>query len=207
MNLKTKKKGVLFLAFLLVLLVCGGIYTAYHLHPENFIGKNDIITRGEFAAMLAKELKLDAADTEKSSPSFSDIDGHWSGKYIEALIDAGILDTADYPDGFHPDDPITRAEIIKMMVRIKGQDEEAKNTQGHSGYEDQTDIKDEDKGYVIVGKETGIIGDTKDNKIHPNDPVTKGEADDLIDRSKPEPEVPAPIPPSQNPDMPKPIPT
>ena len=95
MNLKTKKKGVLFLAFLLVLLVCGGIYTVYHLHPENFIGKNDIITRGEFAAMLAKELKLEAADMEKSSPSFSDIDGHWSEKYIEALIDAGILDTAD----------------------------------------------------------------------------------------------------------------
>lgn len=207
MNLKTKKKGVLFLAFLLVLLVCGGIYTAYHLHPENFIGKNDIITRGEFAAMLSQELKLDAADTEKSSPSFSDIDGHWSEKYIEALIGAGILDPADYPDGFHPDDPITRAEIIKMMVRIKGQEEEAKNTQGHSGYEDQTEIKDEDKGYVIVGKEANIIGDTKDNKIRPNDPVTKGEADDLIDRSKPEPEVPVQTPPSQNPDAPAPTPT
>jgi hypothetical protein len=27
-----------------------------------------------------------------------------------------------------------------MMVRARGQDEEAKNTQGHSGYDDQSDI-------------------------------------------------------------------
>jgi hypothetical protein len=94
----------------------------------------------------------------KRPAQLSDIDGHWSEKNIEALIDAGIIDPADYPDGFHPDDPITRAEIIKMLVRAEGKDEEAKNTQGHSGYDDQSDIKDEDKGYVIIGREDGIIG-------------------------------------------------
>jgi hypothetical protein len=48
-------------------------------------------------------------------------------------------------------DPITRAEIIKMLVWISGMDDEAKNTQGHTGYEDQDAINDEDKGYLIVG--------------------------------------------------------
>lgn len=203
MNLKVKKKGILLLALLLVLLI-GGVYTAYRLHPENFVGKNDIITRGEFAADLAKELELDTGNAAKDPPTFSDIDGHWAGKYIEALVDADIIDPADYPDGFKPDEPITRAEIIKMMVRVKGQDEEAKNTQGHSGYDDQNDIKDDDKGYVIVGKEDGIIGDTDDNKIHPNDPVTKGEADDLIGKTNPEPATPTPAAPSQTPGTPTP---
>lgn len=207
MNLKGKKKGVLLLVLMLVLLVCGGIYTAYRLHPENFVGKNDIITCGEFAAELAKELDLDTSKSEKDMPSFSDIDGHWAEKYIEALVDAGIIDPADYPDGFKPDEPITRAEIIKMMVRAKGQDEEAKNTQGHSGYDDQSDIADNDKGYVIVGKEDGIIGDTEDNKLHPNDPVTKGEADDIIDKADPKPSTLTPAPFSPATDTPTQTPT
>jgi len=212
MKQKSKKTGILLLVLLLVLLVCGGIYTAYRLHPEAFIRQDDIITRGEFAAILVQDIPLDTANVEKYPPSFPDIDGHWSEKNIEALIDVGILDPADYPDGFHPDDPITRAEIIKMLVRIRGKAEEAKNTQGHSGYEDQDAIKDEDKGYLIVGREDGIIGDTDDNKIHPNDPVTKGDADDLIDKVTPEKPaptptqpIPTPTSPSQTPSTPVPI--
>jgi hypothetical protein len=205
-----KQKGIRIgvIALVLLLLVCGGIYTAYRLHPEAFIRQDEIINRGEFAAILVRDIPLDTANAEKDPPSFPDIDGHWSEKNIEALIDAGILDPADYPDDFHPDDPITRAEIIKMLVRISGKDEEAKNTQGHSGYEDQDAIKDEDKGYLIIGREDGIIGDMDDNKIHPNEPVTKGEAEDLIDKVVPEnPSPPATAtltPPSQTPDTPTP---
>lgn len=207
MNLKDKRKCILAVFLLAVLLVTSGFYIAYRLHPELLIGQNDIITRGEFAAELAKELKLDTTGSEKDAPSFSDIDGHWAEKYIEALVDVGIIDPADYPDGFKPDEPITRAEIIKMMVRAKGQDEEAKNTQGHSGYDDQSDIADDDKGYVIVGKEDGIIGDTEDNKLHPNDPVTKGEADDLIDKTNPKPATPTPSPTSSATDTTTPTPS
>ncbi|BAE86358.1 S-layer homology domain-containing protein [Desulfitobacterium hafniense] len=204
MTPKRKRLGIL--ALVLLVLVCGGIYTAYRLHPENFIRQDEVITRGEFAAILVREYSLNTANAEKDPPSFSDIDGHWSEANIEALIAAGIIDPADYPDGYHPDDLITRAEITKMLVRIRGKDEEAKNTQGHSGYEDQADIKDGDKGYLIIGRESGIIGDTSDNKIHPNDPVTKGEADDLIGKVPPEqpaPAEPMPTTPSQPPNTPE----
>lgn len=216
MKLKSKKTGILLLVLLLVLLVCGGIYTAYRLHPEDFIREDDTITRGEFAAILVKEIGLEITEEEKAQPSFPDIRGHWSEKNIEALIDAGILEPADYPDGFHPDDPITRAEIIRMLVRISGKEEEAKNTQGHSGYEDQADIRDDDKGYVIIGRENGIIGDTDDNKLHTGESVTKGEADNLIDKVTPEKPTPTLAPaiptasPSPKPDTPatdRPTPT
>lgn len=206
--MKQKVKRIGILALVLLLLVCGGIYTAYRMHPERFIAPDEIITRGEYAAILVRDIPLDTTNAEKDPPSFPDIDGHWSEKNIEALIDAGILDPADYPDGFFPDDPITRAEIIKMLVQISGKDEEAKNTQGHSGYEDQDAIKDEDKGYLIIGREDGIIGDTDDNKIHPNDPVTKGEADDLIDKVTPQKPTPTPVAPSPIPGTPaQPTPT
>lgn len=205
--MKQKGKRIVIIALALLLLICGGIYTVYRLHPESFIGQGDIITRGEYAAILARDLSLDTSNAQKDPPSFPDINGHWSEKYIEALVDAGIIDPADYPGGFHPDDPITRAEIIKMLVRAKGQDEEAKNTQGHSGYDDQSDIKDEDKGYVIIGREDGIIGDTDDNKIHPNDPVTKGDAEDMTDPVTPKPTEPTPSAPSQTPSTTTPSPT
>jgi len=205
--MKQKGKLIGIIAIVLLLLVCGGIYTAYRLHPENFIGQGEIITRGEFAAILVRDIPLDSSNAEKDPPSFSDIDGHWSEKNIEALIDAGIIDSADYPDGFHPDDPITRAEIIKMLVRAEGKDEEAENTQGHSGYDDQADIKDEDKGYVIIAREDGIIGEADDNKIRPNDPVTKGDAEDMVDKVKPKPTEPTPSAPAQTPDAAKPSPT
>jgi len=199
--MKQKGKRIVLIALALLLLICGGIYTAYRLHPESFVGQDDIITRGEYAAMLAQDLSLDTSNAEKDPPSFPDIDGHWSEKYIEALIDAGIIDPADYPDGFRPDDPITRAEILKMLVRAEGKDDEAKNTQGHSGYDDHSDIKDEDKGYVIIGREDGIVGDTDDGKIHPNDPVTKGDAEDLNDNATSNPAELTPINPAPSPTL------
>ncbi|MDI6877913.1 MAG: S-layer homology domain-containing protein [Desulfitobacteriaceae bacterium] len=205
--MKQKGKRIVIIALALLLLISGGIYTAYRLHPERFVGQDDIITRGEYAAILSRDLSLDTSNAEKDPPSFPDINGHWSEKYIEALVDAGIIDPADYPDGFHPDDPITRAEIIRMLVRAKGQNEEAKNTQGNSGYDDQSDIKDVDKGYVIIGREDGIIGDTDDKKIHPNDPVTKGGAEDMTDQVTPKPTEPTPTAPSQTPDTTIPSPT
>jgi len=209
MKSKGKRIGVIVLA--LLLLIGGGIFTVTLLHPDRFIPPDEIITRGEFAAILVRDIPLDTKGAEKDPPSFQDIDGHWSEKNIEALIDAGILDPADYPDGlFRPDEPISRAEIIKMLVRVNGKDNEARNTEGHSGYADDEEIGPDDKGYVIIGKEDGIIGDTPDNTIRPDDPVTKGEADDMIDKTKPEepaptPETPAPSEPG--PTTPTPAPT
>ena len=39
------------------------------LHPQD-----DIITRGEFAAMLVRDIPLDTTNAEKDPPSFPDID-------------------------------------------------------------------------------------------------------------------------------------
>ncbi len=48
-------------------------------------------------------------------PSFSDIRDHWAEAYIERQKDSGVL--SGYPDGtFRPDEPITRAELAKILV-------------------------------------------------------------------------------------------
>ncbi|MFT9494704.1 S-layer homology domain-containing protein [Anaerosolibacter sp.] len=198
--MRQKEKRIGIIAIVLLLFFCSSIYVAYRLHPESFKGKDEIITRGEYAAILANEISLDTSNAEKDPPSFSDIDGHFAEKYIEALVDAGIINPADYPDGFRPDAPITRSEIIKLLVKINGLEDEAKNTKGHSGYADQSDIKEDDKGYVIIGRENGIIGDEEDDKIRPNDPATKGEADKMNESIKPKPPQVKPTNPTQTPD-------
>lgn len=48
MRQKEKRIGIVALAFLILL--CSGIYIAYRLHPESFIGKDEIITRGEYVS-------------------------------------------------------------------------------------------------------------------------------------------------------------
>jgi hypothetical protein len=76
--MKQKGKRIVIIALALLLLICGGIYTAYRLYPEKFVGQDEIITRGEYAAILAQDLSLDTSNAEKDPPSFFDIDGHWS---------------------------------------------------------------------------------------------------------------------------------
>lgn len=47
--------------------------------------------------------------------TFSDINGHWAEETIEKWQDKGII--SGYPDGsFKPDDPITRAELAKVLT-------------------------------------------------------------------------------------------
>lgn len=51
-----------------------------------------------------------------SAALFSDLDGHWSREFVEALSDRGILD--GYPDGtFRPQRPISRAAFASLLTR------------------------------------------------------------------------------------------
>lgn len=47
--------------------------------------------------------------------TFNDINGHWAEETIEKWQDAGII--SGYPDGtFKPDNPVTRAELAKVLT-------------------------------------------------------------------------------------------
>jgi len=49
--------------------------------------------------------------------TFTDISGHWAEKVILELAGKGLL--AGYPDGtFRPENPITRAEVTALLVRV-----------------------------------------------------------------------------------------
>lgn len=152
--------------------------------PDGTAKPDNIITRGEFAALLARYLKLGATRAEQESPTFDDIEGHWSEKNIEALVDGGILDPADYNGSLLPNEPITRIEIIRMMVRAIGKGEKAKQSTENTRFEDDGAINTSDKGYVILATKYGLITGYPDNTIRPDGKSTRAEAFALLLRQE-----------------------
>ncbi len=90
------------------------------------------VTRGEFAAIVARYLNL---DTTGMSANFADCEGHWATGYIAALVEKGVID--GYPDGtFCPDKTITRAEAAKMVNAVVSRTPVTEVVSEHmSGYE------------------------------------------------------------------------
>lgn len=73
---------------------------------------NETITRAELIK-IASSFYDTAAGKESE---FSDIAAHWAEKFIEEAYKLGIVE--GYGDGtFHPDEPVTRAEAMKIVNR------------------------------------------------------------------------------------------
>ncbi|WP_274308812.1 S-layer homology domain-containing protein [Solibacillus daqui] len=82
-------------------------------YPDGTFKPNKSITREEAAKMLART--IDVNITNPSNPGFKDVktsDANY--RYIAALAAEGIIN--GYPDGkFHPKEPITRAQMSKIL--------------------------------------------------------------------------------------------
>lgn len=87
-----------------------GIVTGY---SDGSYHPNQKVTRAEFATMVAKAFGL----PNSSGSFFSDTQGHWASKSIAALQAKGVI--TGYSDGsFHPNQEISRAEIVAMLARL-----------------------------------------------------------------------------------------
>ena len=94
-----------------------GVISGY---PDGLAHPDDIITRGEFAALVARTMELPEPEESEVTLRFTDIAGHWSEQHIEALIIAGVIQKDDYDTKFLPDEPITRMEMIRMLLNVYG---------------------------------------------------------------------------------------
>lgn len=72
------------------------------------------VTRAEAASVLALALKLKLDANSKSK--FSDVEKHWAKKYINAVVDKGIMGNVTSKD-FKPDDKITVAEVCSVISK------------------------------------------------------------------------------------------
>ena len=109
---------------------------------------------------------LTSAPANVLAARFDDAEIHWAKDAIEVW--AGHEVVQGFGSMFRPDDAITRGEMAVMVNRMMNYQEKAENT-----FEDLTDTWYTDAVLKLVKQEV-MVG--YDNKIRPEDPITREEA-------------------------------
>lgn len=154
-----------------------GVISGY---PDGLAHPDEIITRGEFAALLARTMELPEPEESEVTLCFTDIAGHWSEQDIEALIIARIIQKDDFGTEFQPDQPITRMEMIRMLVRAIGKGEHDDSCPCVTGFSDDGPLSEADKSSICTGKEYGIVDGYPDGTVKPDGEATRAEAFEML---------------------------
>lgn len=148
--------------------------------PDGLCHPDEIITRAEFATLLARTM-TDTVKADTNTAAFTDIDGHWAEQSILYLVEQKIIDTDDYENKlFSPNEPITRLEMVKMLVCALGDNCHSKYCICDLDFTDISLLEKEDKMYLCIGEKYFIIKGYPDKTAKPNDDATRGEAFEMI---------------------------
>lgn len=108
--------------------------------------------------------------------TFSDVDpGNWAYTYIEDLVARGIVDDGYF---FHPDDYLTRAELVKIMVLATTGiiDDRLPESPSFS----DSDSTEWYYPYLETAKITGLIDGYPDGTFRPSKRVIRAEAMKIV---------------------------
>lgn len=125
-------------------------------------------------AGLSGQQQFPDEENTSSGEAYTDISGHWGRECIEKLSAMGII--SGYEDGsFRPDDYVTRAEFVKLIVSALNIPE----TSGSSF----SDVSETDwyYGYISAGAQRGIINGYG-SEFRPNDQIKREDAAVIIYR-------------------------
>lgn len=103
---------------------------------------------------------------------FPDIENHWAKDYIEEAKAKNIV-TGDEKGNFNPENSVTRAELIAMLMRAVG---------GENVSYDGTfsDVGENDWYAPVIAKALSLGIISEDTKFRPNDSVTREEMCKMI---------------------------
>ncbi|TQE91446.1 CAP and S-layer homology domain-containing protein [Ureibacillus terrenus] len=140
--------------------------------PDGTFRPNQPITRGETAGVIAKSLgislesnfKLKAKDVPTS---------HKYYKEIRKLAELGVVQNNEY---FRPEEPLSRAQVAKMIALAYGVKVDSVNKTVFKDYPKDFWAKD----YVESLADVGIIKGTSPTKFSPNQSVTRAQLAALV---------------------------
>lgn len=149
--------------------------------PGGIVDPNGKITRAEIATIIFRLLKEDVREKYWSKTNtFPDVEpSDWYNNAISTLQNLGIVGGRD--DGlFHPDDPITRAEMAAMMSRLYDYDLDTGEI--HTKFDDvNPDVWY--ARYVAAAEELGLFyGYPGDTNFYPDKDLTRAEAMTVYNR-------------------------
>ncbi len=119
-----------------------------------------------------------AAPQASAKPvTFKDIDNHWGKDTIIEMYQANIIDGLN-ADTFGPNDTITRAQFIKLVVAAMGLD----ITEAYSAKYTDVAATEWFAPYVQAAEKAALIDAnmTADNKLLPNQKITREEMASLV---------------------------
>jgi len=120
--------------------------------------------------------------TEEPDPtgkSFADVRaGHWAAKAIAEASARGIID--GYPDGtFRPDQQVSRAEFIHMLVKALGPTGESDEL----SFKDRSDIPAWARNSIAAAVKAGWVKGYGDGTLRPSETISRAEMAMLVARA------------------------
>ncbi len=149
--------------------------------PDGTVDPDGEITRAEIATIIFRLLKEEVREAYWSKTNtFPDVViTDWYNNAISTLENLGIVEGKG--DGlFHPDDPITRAEMATMMARLY--DYDVNTGDFHTKFDDIEPTAWYAR-YVAAAENLGLfIGDGATDHFYPNRSLTRAEAMTVYNR-------------------------
>jgi len=141
---------------------------------------NDLITRAEVAAVVVRAFPL---ETDPAVPvPFVDIRGGWYEEPVTRAVRAGVIRAGDFGSRFRPNQPITRAELARMVARAVGECRASVSSQG--GVFSDVDPDEYPFGpYIAKAAACGIIRGMGDGTFAPGETATRAQAAVMIARA------------------------
>jgi len=152
------------------------------------------MVRGEFVKALvnASHIEKEVVNTRSSSylrqqplqeisPFYDLPTSHPDYEFIKEALRKGIISGAN-SGYFHPDEKISRAEAITMIIRALGFENNAPAPGYYCGFADDYDIPDWAKDSIYVAKEIGLVNGDIYGRINPNEILSRSEASTMLVR-------------------------
>ncbi|MBU0686671.1 MAG: LysM peptidoglycan-binding domain-containing protein [Candidatus Margulisbacteria bacterium] len=150
-----------------------GVIQGYTYPKVMFDGEREI-TRAEFVTMLVRALGVDVKPQENKVIFKDTAADHWALAYINTADKLGLVH--GYPDGnFRPDKPMTRAEAIKVIVRL---DNLKLKPVIASPYSDLP-VKHWATEYIFAAKEAGFLAQYN-KQLHPDESIRRAEVTEIL---------------------------
>ncbi len=143
-------------------------------YPDGTVHPSSSITRAEATTLFFRLLKEDKRQKNLCDTNpFSDVDDEWFSSAVSTLTKIGIL--SGYEDGsFRPNQPITRAEMAKIIAKFADLTDTQKTF---------TDIKGHwAQSYIELAAGNGWINGYEDGSFRPQSKITRAETVAMINR-------------------------
>ncbi|WP_240839265.1 S-layer homology domain-containing protein [Acidaminobacter sp. JC074] len=157
-------------------------------NKSEFYGPDQPLTRIEFAEMISNAIATieDRSQTEiirslrpGATQMFNDIPNDYEFyNYVAFVYNNDIMN--GYGNYFNPEDKISRAEVITIMVNALGLENRAPQLPFETRYSDDADIPNWSKRFIYMADEINLVSGFPDNTIKPNAHVTRAEGSAMI---------------------------